>query len=258
MLFLLFFIPFLSFGQYVEYSDPYVRNGSAYKLEGKVYILTIFISESHWDYNDKLKLYDEIYEAENWLVNQGKRYNKKLEFIGGQFGLNNTIILNQIPVGTASGNEPVNLVDIVLKKVGYNSVSKFSDWIIENTNSDNYLVLIIANKKGNGYAMSYPKGADKKYLVEGTILYKRDLKNSRLLSSEIAHEFLHLFGAWDLYETYRQPKDREDKAKELFPNDIMHRVSYDIDELKIDKLTAWLVGLSSFKEDWYDLFKPTD
>ncbi len=168
--------------------------------------------------------------------------------------MDDTIILDNIPVGTASGNEPTNLVDIVLKKVGYNSVSKFSDWIKYNTNSDNYLVLIIANKKGNGYALPYPKGADKKYLVEGTILYKRYLDNQSLLSSSIAHEILHLFGAWDLYETFQQPKSREDKARELFPNDIMHRVSYDIDELKIDKLTAWLVGISSFKEDWYDWF----
>ncbi len=254
LLFLLVFIPLISFGQDFKTTNA----GSAKKLEGKIYVLTIFISESHWDYNNKLKIYDEIYEAENWLVNQAKIYNKKLEFIGGQFGLNNTVILNQIPVGTASGNEPVNLVDKVLRKVGYSSISKFSNWIIENTDADNYLVLIIANKKGNGYAIPYPKGANKKYFVEGTILYKRDLQNSRLVSSEIAHEFLHLFGAWDLYETYQQPKSREDKAKELFPNDIMHRVSYDINELKIDKLTAWLVGLSNFKEDWYDWFKPID
>ena len=257
MLFLLFFIPFLSFGQYVEYSDPYVRNGSAYKLEGKVYILTIFISESHWDYNDKLKLYDEIYEAENWVIDQAKKYNKIVEFQGGNYGLNNTIIINNIPVGTASGNERGDLVDLVLKKVGYSSVSQFSNWIKQNTDADNYLVLILANKTGNGYAMPYKQGLNKKYFVEGTILYKRDLHNSRLISSEIAHEFLHLFGAWDLYKTFEQPKSREDKAKELFPNDIMHRVSYNINELKIDKLTAWLVGLSNFKEDWYYWFKPT-
>ena len=118
LLFLLVFIPLVSFGQYVEYSDPYVRNGSAYKLEGKVYVLTIFISEYHWDYNDKLKLYDEIYEAENWVIDQAKKYNKIVEFQGGNYGLNNTIIINNIPVGTASGNERGDLVDLVLKKVG--------------------------------------------------------------------------------------------------------------------------------------------
>ena len=82
LLFLLVFIPLISLGQDFKTTNV----GSSKKLEGKIYVLTIFISESHWDYNNKLKIYNEIYEAENWLVNQAKIYNKKLEFIGGQFG----------------------------------------------------------------------------------------------------------------------------------------------------------------------------
>ena len=34
----------------------------------------------------------------------------------------------------------------------------------------------------------------------------------------------------------------------------MLRVSYDISTQKIDKLTAWLVGLTDDMEDWYMSF----
>ena len=112
------------------------------------------------------------------------------------------------------------------------------------------MVLILANKAGNGYAIQYSYEMDKNlYFLERTILYQKYLNDSELASSSIAHEILHLFGAWDLYETFEQTKDREVKARELFPDDIMLQTSYNINELNIDKLTAWLTGLSSFHED---------
>ena len=133
----------------------------------------------------------------------------------------------------------------------------FINWVKQNTDCTNSLVLIIANKKGRGYAMQYSKEMNKeKYFLEGCILYKQYDEKNALASSSIAHEILHLFGAWDLYETFQQSKDREVKAKQLFPNDIMLRTSNNINELKIDKLTAWLVGLSSTEEKWYNWFRP--
>jgi hypothetical protein len=94
------------------------RAGSAYSLNGKVYILTVFISESEWIYDEKLELYNKIYEAENWLVKQAQNYSKTLQFEGGNFGLNKTVIIDNIQAGTGSGNESVDLTTKVLRKVG--------------------------------------------------------------------------------------------------------------------------------------------
>ncbi len=48
------------------------------------------------------------------------------------------------------------------------------------------------------------------------------------------------------------------KAKELFPNAVMLRVSYNINELEICPLTAYLVGLTDEYEKWYWWFQPSD
>lgn len=241
---------------YGQCSDKW-RAGSALTLNGKIYVLTVFISETEWDYNEKKALYDRLYEAEEWLVEQAGHYGKTLVFEGGEYGLNSTVIMDHIAEGRASGNEPVDLVSNVLRKVGYPGNTRFVEWVRENTGCDNFLVLIFADKAGTGYSMACSSEMDmEKYFLEGCILYKNYSNNRPLASASIAHEILHLFGAWDLYATFSQTKDREEKARQLFPNDVMLRVSYNIRELNIGPLTAWLTGLSDRKEDWFEWFRP--
>ena len=250
---IIFLLNFYCYGQ----SNDKWRAGSALSLTGKTYVLTVFISEKEWRYDEKLKIINEVYGAEGWLVGQAKNYGKSISFMGGNYGLVETVIMDNIVSGTASGNEPKGIVSSVLKKIGYSNSMQFVDWVKKNTNCSNSLVLIIANKDGIGYALPYSTNMDQeKYFLEGSIVYKNYSVNLPLCSSQIAHEILHLFSAWDLYKTLDQGKDREYKAKQIFPNDVMLRVSYDINELKVDKLTAWLVGLSSYSEDRYEWFRP--
>ena len=65
----------------------------------------------------------------------------------------------------------------------------------------------------------------------------------------IAHEFLHLFGAWDLYESPFDrgffQKRRKKRAMKNYPNEIMaftHKRN--IDSLEISPLTEYLIGWS--------------
>ena len=62
--------------------------------------------------------------------------------------------------------------------------------------------------------------------------------------AEIAHNFLHLYGGADLYETpFRRSGRKIKKALELFPNDIMQNpYARDIKELNISEYTAYLLG----------------
>jgi hypothetical protein len=222
-------------------------------------VLTVFISETEWDYKEKKTLYDKLYEAEGWLSEQAENYGRTVAFEGGEYGLEKTVIMDHIVAGQAKGDEPVDLVSVVLRKVGYSSNASFVDWVRENTDCENTVVVIFANKSGTGYAIACSSDMDmEKYFLEGCILFKNYSNNKPLAASSIAHELLHLFGAWDLYATFSQTKDREEKAGQLFPDDIMYRVSYNIRELSIGPLTAWLVGLSDKEEDWYEWFRPKD
>ncbi len=62
----------------------------------------------------------------------------------------------------------------------------------------------------------------------------------------ITHEFLHLFGAWDLYVTpfdhKRKAKKRKMQAMELFPNEIMAFTHRSLDSLEISQFTKYAIG----------------
>ncbi|QQR87823.1 MAG: hypothetical protein IPJ76_06255 [Flavobacteriales bacterium] len=64
--------------------------------------------------------------------------------------------------------------------------------------------------------------------------------------SVIAHEFLHLFGALDLYVTpfdkKRAMRKRKEFAMQEFPKEIMAFAERDLDSLEIGPLTEYLVG----------------
>lgn len=64
--------------------------------------------------------------------------------------------------------------------------------------------------------------------------------------SVIAHEFLHLFGAWDLYKTpfdnTKEAKKRKAFAMKEFPNEIMAFAYRRIDSLDISPFTKYCIG----------------
>ena len=54
--------------------------GSAPALEGKIYVLICFVSETEWDENEMADYCGLIFEAEDWLVSQAKNYGKEVSF----------------------------------------------------------------------------------------------------------------------------------------------------------------------------------
>ncbi len=236
------------------------RAGSAYKLSGEIYTLSCFVSgpDDEWTYNEKLEILNLLKEAQEWIKKEASKYNVSVDFSqSGNFGLNKDIKLPFIERGSASGKESVDWVSKVLYKIGYSSTLDLGTWVKNNTNAENYQVIIFAKGKGNGYAMAYSTDMEKeKYYVEGAVLYERYNGNGKLASSSIVHEIMHLYGAWDLYKTFNQTQENEQRARELFPNSIMLRTSYNINELTIDKLTAWLIGWTNKPEAWYETFRP--
>ena len=226
--------------------------GSAPALEGKIHVLTCFISETGWTAEEAEKSSAMIQEAEDWLVEQARNYGKEVTFVNATAGLDTPLLYDNIISGNGVGNEPVNLVSKLMPKLGYSNGLEYAKWISNNTDCDGCMVLIIANKPGRGYSMAYKNAFDDKlYYLEGTMLYTSYEEGMPNCAASIAHEMCHLFGAEDLYATFIQTEENEARARELFPDDIMLRVSYNIKTQKIDKLTAWLIGLTDEMEEWY-------
>jgi hypothetical protein len=90
------------------------------------------------------------------------------------------------------------------------------------------------------------------------VLYEKYNTNGKLSLSSIAHEILHLYGAWDLNKNFRTKRKQRTKGKKIFPNSIMLKTSYNINELTIDSLSAWLIGWNQNPKDWYETFRPKE
>lgn len=62
----------------------------------------------------------------------------------------------------------------------------------------------------------------------------------------IAHEFLHLFGAWDLYITpfdgRKSAVKMKQQAMEIFPDEVMAFAYRDLDSLDISQFTRYSIG----------------
>lgn len=237
------------------------RAGSANSLRGNVYSVCIFVSEKgseKWTKAQKIKVNQQLVESQNWLVKQAKKYGVDLSFKAGNYGFDEDITLDKIARGAGTGNEAVDWGDKVFKKIGYKNSFAFWEWVQKNTNCKNAHYIVFAKGQGRGYAMPSSTEMSKElYFMEGAVLYEKYSEDAPLVTSAISHEILHTYSAWDLYTTYVQTKDREEKARKIYPNSVMLRTSYTHDELVVDELTAWLVGWAKPKKS-FEWFRPSD
>lgn len=231
--------------------------GSAGKLEGKIYLLTVFEAEEEWAYEDKMKYYQKIREAQQWLINEARRYGKNICFEDGCFGLEETIIIPEIKVGGGTSNEDVDIIEPILIKLGYKGNLDFIDWVRANIECDHCVVLVVVNKAGRSYALSHCEKTAPKFYLESCFLHTRYASGQPAYPASIAHEICHCFGAWDLYDTWQTSQEIDRLASLHYPNSIMHRLDADINRLTIDEVTAWRVGLTETHHEFFDNFAPS-
>ena len=65
--------------------------GSARSLEGTIYVLTCYVTETGWSPVEVDSCSAMIQEAEDWLVAQAANYGKEVTFINGTKGLEESI-----------------------------------------------------------------------------------------------------------------------------------------------------------------------
>ena len=255
---ILIILIFTSFTVYSQNSKYHL--GSAKTLTGNIYVLACFISDynNQWTDSEKQVMINKLHNTQSWLKKQAANYGVTVDFDGGNFGFQNDIKIPNINYGTGSGAEDVNILTTVFKEIGYSSNLAFYDWVLKNTKSKNTFVIFFVKGQGRSYSIAYESELmnKEKYFVECAVLYNQYWGGLEMYEASMAHEILHLFGAWDLYETFQQSKEKELRARQYFPNSIMLRTTYNINELMVDELTAWLIGWNNTQQSWYEWFKP--
>lgn len=236
-------------------------------LKGEVLLYFVFIDSketSPWTEFDIISTIDSIGVAVQWLNQQAE--NNKIElqvkteyFIGNEFATVN----RNLPKGTVfkSLHEP-NL------KAGTASLNKWANYVSKTIGDSFYIV-----EKDGIRTQQAPRDAERliahlrdEFSVESVVLmfmvnnYFRtdisialntfDTKNveycivSYKYPSEIAHNFLRLYGAADLYETaFRRSKAKIKLADQLFKNEIMQdSYAKDIWHQEMSEYTKYLIG----------------
>ena len=74
-------------------------------------------------------------------------------------------------------------------------------------------LLFLFKRDGVSYAFPYSPDVADEFYLEGMSIYHRFSEKMPQCTSCIAHEMLHLFGAWDLYQSVQTTKAQEEQAK---------------------------------------------
>ncbi len=221
------------------------------RLSGRKYVLSIFVSDTEhpWDDTGIRQALSLLYAAENWLKSEACRY-------GAQVGFDNGYNQVNFPINDKKGRCRVSyrrrtnpqVADQIVRQLGYQDIGN-ALWNLKHTqHCSDVLLLFFLNQPGRSFAQGD---------VPTAFLYS--LHNNRertpMMSGTIAHEILHLFGAWDLY--HRTGYTQEAKtALSLFPHSIMIDSWQELDALELDTLTAWRVGIAPQREPWFPWFDP--
>ena len=243
--------------------NDYRNLGSCPSLTGNIAVFQCFVTRrnSCWSITSKELIKRRIIEAEDWLQRECSRYGHRVCFKNFNY---EDLIIDSIPTGPDSPYA-ISFLPNVVKSIGY-SESDYNNTLMNqasNFQCEKLLFLLIINGKGRNFAIPYSKALhdykSHNYYIEPCILFKDYWSlDSEIYSSSIAHEILHVCGAWDLYadKLTGQTADVQERATELLPNSIMRSVPYNINDAIKDDLTAWLVGINANHKSWYDSFEP--
>lgn len=253
------------------------HNNVCKDLKNDVLLYFVFIdsrSTYPWTEFDILTTIDSIQVAARWLEAQAGEYGVPLKiktdyYIGDEFT-------------TIERNLPGKSVEEVIEKQnlikGMESLNRWGDYVSKIIGESLYI------KEKDGIPMQKrPSNKERliaflrdEYQVESVALlfminnyFRSDISLgintlhnddvefavvSYKYPSEIAHNFLHLYGAADLGKShFRRSRGKIKLASEAFPDDLMAEVyAKPLNELKIDEFTAYMIGWTNELDDRYE------
>ncbi len=231
--------------------------GAAGPLVGKVYPLLIWVSApgDRWLAHEKDAVRRAASDARAWIVAEATQNGTFLEFLqGGEFGSAVDLSVEEIPLACGSGEELTTWMPLLVRQLGYASPGQLLNRIQLSSGCDGMHAIVMVRGAGRSYAVSAPSDPDETDVIPVAACYLG--RDGTVSPQTIAHELLHLHGAWDLYEDEAQRGSVHAAAAIHFPNDIMFRVDRPLPELEVGPLSRWRIGWDSKAAGWYDFFRP--
>lgn len=258
-----------------------VNNNVCRRLSGKVVVYAIFVDSKEtkpWSDYDIRSTLDSLRKGMDWLELQAKKDSIPLDIQIDCNKKNNGIV----PVYQEFSKKTLSAT--LYKKPLFSGVKDIHKWadkvaieagknLLKDTSrlvktknklsdrerliarlraihrTDNIALMYLINNYHTD-EMSLTLDANSNHNVEYCIV-------SYKYPSVFAHEFLHLFGAWDLYITpfdnKRKAVKRKNMAMEMFPNEIMAFAYRRIESLEISPFTKYTIGWTNELEKKYSV-----
>ncbi len=253
------------------------HNNVCKDLKNDVLLYFVFIdtrSTSPWTEFDILSTIDSIQVAARWLESQASQHNIPLNiktdyYIGDEY----TTIEKNLPNATIK-----EVIEEQKLTKGLESLNRWGDYVSKIIGESLYI------KEKDGIPLQKKPGNKERliaflrdeYQVESVVmmflinnyfrsdisiaintLHNEDVEFSVVsykYPSEIAHNFLHLYGAADLNKSYfRRSPGKIKQAQEAFPDDIMSEVyARRINELEIGEFTEYMIGWTDELDEEYE------
>jgi len=244
-------------------SDLTQSRGSATVLRGRIHPLSMFVStpEEAWSAAHKQNALAAQAAAEHWLQSEARRYGIRLEFDAGEwFGRVRDVTVNEILRGRidgapSDGSNVRKLHDyarVLSTQAGLRTPRELYLAVREKYRCSSSHMIVYANTWGRAHALPfYADDNTDDYLLEGCVVYGLDRPGAPdpWLPATIAHEVLHLYGAWDLYRDPAVPEELSAAGELLFPNDVMTDNLNPLGKCVVGPLTAWRIGWTP-EEAW--------
>lgn len=241
-------------------------NNVCKQLSGKTVVYGVFVDSKVggvWSTHDIRSTLDSVTVAANWIKQKALARGIELDIVVESHERGGVVpVRGELPRGGLDGllwgMSPVSNLDrwadkacrqvqsafprdtarITLTKHGPKDRERLIAALRDRHGTDNVaLILFINNYYGTETSVAV-HAASKTSIEYAVVAFKRP--------AVIAHEFLHLFGALDLYRTPFDDKKKAQKQKQFamqrFPNEVMAFTHRGLDSLEIGSLTEYLIG----------------
>ena len=212
-------------------------------LNNEINTICFFVHTSRDAWNDReMDAYLAMLDSSQvWLQQQAARFGQEISFRKDRFLRNyEPVYLRSVYAGDSHW-----VMNKIAKQLNFQDFDAFLEWYKFDLAQEKLKIILFVKDNSRSHAYDYFSHEE----VDIAVVYDR---NFGVPSDKyvIAHELLHLFGAWDLYYGTSQSREKAERAKALYPHSVMINTHVDKDSLEVDELTAWRVG-------WHDNFQET-
>ena len=252
-----------------------VDNNVCKRLYGDVVIYAVFVDSKvsgSWTTFDITSTIDSIQKAADWIMNEARSRDIPLNIVVSTHERAGVIpVRSELPrnglFGTIGSLNPTGIIDRWSDKAGRQVLAAFprdtakvtltkvqpkdSERLIARLRdihgTDNIALLYFINNYFNEDISVALHTGSSKHVEYAVVSFKRP--------AVIIHEFLHLFGALDLYmspfDKRREQRKRKAFAMQEFPMEIMAFPYRHLDSLTISPVTSYLIGWDKRLDEKY-------